>query len=227
MLKSSIVVFFLFLVVTTSFSQELPKGYINLFDGNTLSGWHIFKKPGLIPAWDVQDGAIHLDPTKKEGRGDLVTGFEFEDFDLIFDWKIAVKSSSGLLFMVQETEKNRFSWHTGPEFKIIDNENYPGTLLPKQMSGSLNDLIACPPTFCKPVGEWNTTQIKLKKHKLTIFLNGKNVVNIEVGSSDWNALVYGSKYAAFDQFAKSTSGRIALVDHGGEVWFRNLFIKSL
>ena len=79
MLKSSIVVFYLFLVVTTSFSQELPKGYINLFDGNTLAGWHIFKKPGLIPAWDIQDGAIHLDPTKKEGRGDLVTNFEFED----------------------------------------------------------------------------------------------------------------------------------------------------
>jgi hypothetical protein len=36
MLKSSIVVFFLLFVVSNSFSQELPKGYINLFDGNTL-----------------------------------------------------------------------------------------------------------------------------------------------------------------------------------------------
>ena len=227
MRKSTLFLFSLFFVVKASFTQELPKGYINLFDGNTLTGWHIFKKTGIAPAWDVQDGAIHLDPTKKEGRGDLVTNFEFEDFDLTFDWKIATKSSSGLLFMVQETEKNRFSWHTGPEFKIMDNENYNGTIPPKQMSGSLNDLVACPPNFCKPVGEWNTTQIKLKKRKLSIFLNGKNVVNIEVGSSDWNALVYGSKYATFDQFAKNTSGRIALVDHGGEVWFRNLFIKSL
>lgn len=227
MRTARILLCFIFFFVTTSNAQELPKGFINLFDGNTLYGWHTFKKPGIAPAWDVQDGAIHLDPTKKEGRGDLVTNFEFEDFDLSFDWKIAVKSSSGLLFMVQETEKNRFSWHTGPEFKIIDNENAVGSIPPKQMAGSLNDLVACKPEYCKPAGEWNTTQIKLKKRKLTIFLNGKNVVNIEVGSSDWNALVYGSKYAAYDQFAKNTSGRIALVDHGGEVWFRNLFIKSL
>jgi hypothetical protein len=226
-MKQTTILFILLFGSIPLFSQEVPKGYLNLFDGNTLSGWHLFKKPGVVPAWDVQDGCIHLDPTKKEGRGDLVSNLEFEDFDLLFEWKIANKASSGLLFMVQETEKIKFSWYTGPEYKIIDNTNFPGTLLPKQMAGSLNDLVACPPAYNNPTGEWNTGQIKLKKKKLTMFLNGKNVVNIEVGSSDWNALVYVSKYAALDQFAKNLSGRITLVDHGGEVWFRNLFIKSL
>jgi Domain of Unknown Function (DUF1080) len=91
----------------------------------------------------------------------------------------------------------------------------------------LYDMIPCPPEYIKPTGEWNKTTIRFEKGKLEFIINGKKPVNIVMGSPEWNELIAKSKFATMKDFAKNTKGRIALQDHGGAVWYKNLRIKEL
>ena len=198
-----------------------------LFDGQSLKGWHLFKKKSITPAWVVKDGAIFLDVNgPKDGRGDLVTDEAFGDFEFKFEWKIGAASNSGVIFFVQENEKAGATWHSGPEFQLIDNTGYPDKLNPGQMSASLYDMIPCPTAYIKPTGEWNETVISFKKGKLEFIVNGKTPVSIEVGGAEWNKLINASKFKDMPAFAKITKGHIALQDHGGAVWYRNLMIRT-
>ena len=72
----------------------------------------------------------------------------------------------------------------------------------------------------------NETVISFKKGKLEFIVNGKTPVSIEVGGAEWNKLINASKFKDMPAFAKITKGHIALQDHGGAVWYRNLMIKT-
>jgi hypothetical protein len=215
-------------LVLTSSLRAQNNDWQSLFDGKTTNGWHLFKKPGVTPAWKVQDDAIYLDVNgPKDGRGDLVTDKEFGDFEFEFEWKVAPASNSGVIFFVQESDKFSATWHTGPEYQVIDNTGYPDKLKPVQLSASLYDMIPCPAEYVKPTGEWNKTTISFIKGKLEFIVNGKKPVSITLGSEEWNKLISGSKFVDMKDFAKNTKGHIALQDHGGAVWFKNLRIKSI
>lgn len=225
MKKQWITMALLMVISATGFSQD--GGWQPLFDGKTLQGWHLYKKPGTAPAWSVKDGAIYLDITQKDGRGDLVTDQEYGDFILQFDWKVAPGSNSGVIFLAQEQDPFKASWHTGPEFQVIDNTGYPDKLGAAQMAGSLYDLIPCPPALIRPTGDWNQAEIRLQQGRLEFVLNGQKAVSVLLGSDEWTALINKSKFASMKDFARFRRGRIALQDHNGEVWYRNIRIKSL
>ena len=70
-------------------------GYITLFDGKTLNGWHKNPNPighGTGGKWYVEDGAIvgEQDPPGSGNGGILLTDSEFGDFELLIgmnhDW---------------------------------------------------------------------------------------------------------------------------------------------
>jgi len=216
-----------FTVMIQSPEAQDNTGWIKLSGETGLTGWHLFKQPGINPAWNSVDGVISLDANKKEGRGDIVTDATFGDFELRFDWKVAKGSNSGVIFLVQESDAHGATWHTGPEFQVIDNTGYPDKLDAKQMAASLYDLIPCPVEYIKPTGEWNTTVIKLEKGKLDFFVNGKNAVSTVLWNAAWDNLVAGSKFGTLKYFAKTPTGKIALQDHGGGASYRNIMIKKL
>jgi len=226
-MKALILSLIYFAVMTQSPEAQDTNGWIKLSGENALTGWHLFKKPGTNAAWTSIDGVISLDANKKEGRGDLVTEETFGDFELKFDWKVAKGSNSGIIFLVQESEAHDATWHTGPEFQVIDNTGYPDKLEAKQMAASLYDLIACPVEYIKPTGEWNTTVIKLEKGKLDFIVNGKNAISTTLWNAGWDNLVAGSKFGTLKNFAKSSTGKIAIQDHGGGASYRNISIKKL
>lgn len=203
------------------------QSWTSLFDGQSLSGWHMFKKPGSASAWKVKDGAIYLDIAQKEGRGDLVTDQTFGDFHLQFEWKVAKGSNSGVIFLCREEDPFKSSWHTGPEFQVIDNTGYPDKLDAKQMAGSLYDLIACPTENIRPTGEWNQSEIIFHQGRIEFILNGTKAVSVVVGSEAWKSLIASSKFSTMKDFARFAQGKIALQDHNGEVWYRHIRIKSL
>jgi hypothetical protein len=208
--------------------NEKKQGWTLLFDGITTSGWHAFKKNAIGSAWKVtSEGSLYLDAAEKQGRGDIVSDREFGDFHFTFEWKIAPKGNSGIMFLVQDREPYQATWHTGPEYQLIDDVNYPSSLEPRQLSASLYDLVACPPGLTKPAGEWNSGSIRLEKGNLEMTVNGKTTVSVKLWNDSWKKLVEGSKFVKEKDFAAFPKGRLAIQDHGGEVWLRNLKIKEL
>src|SRR3954469_25139050 len=208
--------------------------WVSLFDGKSTNGWHTYGRTTVGSAWDIDSGALHLSPPKKmkefqnsEG-GDIVTNDDYENFDLKLEWKIAPKGNSGIIFLVQEdTTKYKYTWNTGPEMQVLDNNGHPDAKIIKHRAGDLYDLISSSTETVKPAGQWNEAEIKLNQGKLELFLNGANVVTTTLWDDAWNKLVAGSKFKDMPGFAKSHSGKIALQDHGNEVWYRNIQIKKL
>ena len=82
-------------------------GYISLFDGKTLNGWH--KNPqkighGTGGKWEVKDGAIagEQDPPNSGNGGILLTDRKFGDFELLLEMKPDWGIDSGLFLRAND-----------------------------------------------------------------------------------------------------------------------------
>lgn len=213
--------------------EKTDEGWVSLFDGKTLAGWHNYGKTTVGEAWKVQDGNLYLDTTKKAGwqtaqGGDIVSAEEYENFDLKLEWKIAPGGNSGIIFYVHEdTTKYKYVWNTGPEMQVLDNDLHSDGKIPKHRAGDLYDLISCKTETVKKPGEWNEAEIISKDGKLDFILNGTNVVSTMLWDDAWKKLVAGSKFKEWPDFGIYKKGHIALQDHGNTVWYRNIKIKRL
>lgn len=204
--------------------------WIPLFDGETIDGWHTYGQNMVGQAWEVEDGALHLDASNKQpdGGGDLVTDQAYDDFDLKLEWKISEGGNSGVIFYVHEdTAQYNETWNTGLEMQVVDNEKHPDAKIQKHRAGNLYDLIASSEETVKPAGEWNQAEIISKDGQLELYLNGTKAVTTTLWDGNWKELVAGSKFASMPGFGTYKSGKIALQDHGNDVWFRNIMIKEL
>ncbi|MCU7549031.1 DUF1080 domain-containing protein [Chitinophagaceae bacterium LB-8] len=219
--------------VNTLGNNETDDGWQLLFDGNTTQGWHTYGKASAGSAWKVVDHSLYLDPSYKEkGQtnegGDLVTNEEFEDFHLQVDWKIAPKGNSGIIFYVQEdTTKYKQTWHTGLEMQVLDNVAHKDAQIYKHRAGDLYDLIASSSEAQKPAGEWNHVEIIANDGKLDFILNGVPIVSTTLWNEQWKSLIAQSKFKDMPDFGTFRKGKIALQDHGDQVWYRNIKIKRL
>ena len=110
--------------------------------------------------------------------------------------------------------------------QVLDNENHPDGKFPKHRAGALYDLIAPRVDATKPVGEWNAVRIVLRDGHLEHWLNGEKVVETQMWTPEWDALVAGSKFKDMPDFGKARSGHLALQDHGDRVWYRNIRIRK-
>jgi Domain of Unknown Function (DUF1080) len=212
--------------------EQKAQGWILLFDGLTIQGWHTYGHSTVGSAWTVDAGTIHLDASAKngyqvKGGGDLVTDSVYKDFDLTLEWKISKGGNSGILFDINEDPKYKETWNTGPEMQVLDNDGHSDGKIKKHRAGDLYDLIASSSEPVHSVGSWNQIEIRLHNGKLDLFMNGVNVVSTTMWDDAWWALVKGSKFASMPGFTKTQSGKIALQDHGNDVWYRNIKIKRL
>ena len=208
-------------------------GWVLLFDGKTTKGWHTYGKTSIGKAWKVADGALYLDASNKndwqtsEG-GDIVTDQTFVNFHLKLDWKVAPNGNSGIMFYVQEDpSKYEYAWQTAPEMQVLDNAGHPDAKIIKHRAGDLYDLIASSPETVKPAGEWNHAEIISNNGTLEFYLNGTKVVSTTMWDDSWKTLIAGSKFKDMPGFGTFKSGKIALQDHGDNVWFRNILVKRL
>lgn len=216
--------------VMNSSTKTPPKGWQKLFDGKTTTGWHTYGKTAVGQAWKVSDGALYLDAkNKKEGQGgDLTSNEEYGNFHLKLEWKISKNGNSGIIFFVKEDPiKYPASYNTGLEMQVLDNDGHADGKINKHRSGDLYDLIASSSEPVNPVGEWNKVEIISNNGKLDLKMNGKDIVSTTMWDAQWNKMVAGSKFKTMPGFAIYKSGKIALQDHGNEVWYRNIEIKKL
>ena len=184
---------------------------VSLFDGKSTNGWHSYLKSGP-GAWSVVDGVLQLDPSAP-GQGDLITNDEYENFDLKLEWNIAEGGNSGIIFGVHEDPSLDATYLTGIEMQILDDAKAEDNKLTTHRAGALYDMKA-PSSPAKPAGEWTKVEIKKLNGHLTFWLNGKKVIETQIGSPEWQDMLNKSKFKTWKGFAAYPKGHIALQDHG-------------
>ena len=201
-----------------------PKGFVALFNGKDLNGWKGLVKdpparakmsPDELAAaqakadqrmrdhWRVENGEIVYD-----GKGDnLCTKKDYGDFEMLVDWKIPPKGDSGIYL------------RGSPQVQIWEPHS-PGQFNPVDGSGGLynNEKNSRHPLkFAdKPVGEWNHYRIIMVGQQVHVFLNGELVVNNTTLENYWerDKPIY-------------PFGQIELQNHGGPLWFKNIYIREI
>lgn len=199
--------------------NQPPEGFVALFNGRNLDGWKgLVGSPvtrakmspeelkaaqekadaEMLKHWKVQDGIIVFD-----GKGkNLCTLKDYGDFELYVDWKIEEKGDSGIY--LRGTPQVQI-W----DYKLRDIGS--GGLY-NNKKGPSGPLVLAD----KPVGEWNTFRIRMVGANVTVWLNGKLVVDNVPLENYWQR----------DQPIYST-GSIELQNHGNTLYFRNIFIREL
>ena len=205
-------------------SEEAKQGWTLLFDGKSTNGWKGYKGQEQ-EGWVVHNGELGCKEGDIKKRSDLITVNQYDNYELLIDWKIAPKHNSGIIYRC--TEENGASFESGPEYQLIDDVNYPGKLSDKQLSGANYDMHAPASKVSKPAGEFNTTKIVVNKGHVEHWLNGVKVVEYEFWTPEWEAVKAKSKWKDVKPYGMSKTGHIALQDHGGGVSFKNIKIRKL
>jgi hypothetical protein len=198
-------------------------GWIDLFDGKTTAGWRGYKQADMPAGWKVAGGAL----IRADKAGDIVTVGEFENFELTIDWKIGKGANSGIFYRVVEYPDDTAMWNAAPEYQLIDDTGYPGTLKPTQKTAANYDLQPPGRDATRPAGEWNTTRILVNGSHVEHWLNGVQIVTYEFWTDEWTRLVAASKFKDHPHYGRARKGRIGIQDHGDEAAFRNIRIREL
>ncbi len=193
----------------------------SLFDGTSTSGWRSYRGTGAPAGWEVVNGEL----TRVGAGGDIVTVDEYGDFELELEWKVAPGGNSGIMYRVTETAAN--SYESGPEMQVLDDSGHADGRSRLTSAGSAYGLYPAPAGVVKPAGEWNAVRIVMNGNHVEHWLNGRKVVDYELGSPDWEAKVKASKFAEWPGYGRAARGRIALQDHGDRVAYRNIRIREL
>ena len=193
--------------------RELPWGEA-LFNGNDLTGWAGEKK-----AYVVNDGVLSYKP--ELGGGSLFTEKDYSDFILHFEFKLTPGANNGLAI---RTPFNSWAAYDGMELQIIDNtaEKYKD-LQPWQFHGSAYGVAAAMRGFQKPVGQWNFQEVIAKGRQITVNLNGKTILDVNLDEVSKDGTPDGKEHAGL----KLSTGRIGFLSHEDPLEFRNIRIKEL
>jgi hypothetical protein len=213
-----------------------PRGFTPLFNGADLAGWHgwdIHKEGGrpadvakLAPEerakkvaawtadakkhWSVQSGELVND-----GNGAyLATDREYGDIELLIEYKTVPGADSGVY--LRDTPQVQI-WDSNQKFNPKNPTRKPhlgsGGLFNNAPGSPGRDPLALAD---KPFGQWNSFRIVQVGERTTVYLNGKLVVDFARMENYWDR-----------KSPLPRAGKILLQTHGGEIRWRNLFVREI
>jgi hypothetical protein len=229
---------------------EKKAGYVLLFDGKDKNAsWRHGESGNAASKWTVEDSAMRT----VDEYSFLCTKstLQYSNFEWKIDWKLARGGNSGLFIRVATS-----TYNDGYEYGILDDANggdrnersnnvadrlpdgkgayvkrngsaydmYP-TTRNGQVGGQYYDS-----TFSVPLGQWDKGVVFANGNFIEHWLNGKKVVEFEIGSTEWNARFVKSKWnatAKVGEWARRPTGSLCMQAHGdgADAWFRNIKIR--
>lgn len=212
--------------------ERPPPGFAALFNGKDLTSWwglstenprrwmalpsaELKKKreaslQDIAEHWRVENGELVND-----GRGlYLTTEKNFRDFELLIDYKTVAKADSGIYLkgtpqvQIWDYTKEGGKWARGAD---------------KGSGGLWNNRAGSPgkdPTVLadKPFGQWNHFRIIQCGSRTWVWLNGKQVIN---------GAILENYFDKTGQTPIVPAGPIQLQTHGGEIRWRNIFLREI
>lgn len=210
-----------------------PKGFSPLFNGRNLDGWWGAKteNPAVYMAlppeefqkkrnasladirahWSVENGELVND-----GKGlFLTTDKYYRDFELLLEYRTVPLADSGVY--LRGCPQVQIWDHTNPkEFKNGAQKGSGGLWNNSKGAPGKDPLVFAD----KPFGEWNSMRIIMVGSRVWVWLNGKQTVDGAVMEN-----YYTRKSAR--KLAVPATGPIQLQTHGGEIRWRNLYIREI
>jgi hypothetical protein len=207
--------------------KEKGKGWQLLFDGQNFTNWHGYNMTGIPDCWIIEDGTLTMTTVGGAESQDIITDKKYKNFAFSAEFKLTKSANSGIIFQIEEDSRYKFPYETGPEYQIIDHENWPDKLEDWQICGANYAMYPPKSKPYKPLGEWNHAVIVVNGNHVTHFLNGVIVVEYEKYSEEWKKLRDSGKWASFPDYGKYDEGHISLQNHGTKVMYRNIKIKEI
>jgi len=197
-------------------------GWRSLFDGRNLDAWKGYKTDKVPAGWRIAGGTL-----TKDGRvEDIVSKDEFGNFELEMDWRIGEAGNSGIFY--RGTEEYDHIYWSGPEYQLLDDLKAEDNKTRFTCAGAVYAIFPSPAGHLKPLGDWNAARIVASGAHVEHWLNGTKLVEYELGSPVWEAMVRSSKFAAYPNYGRAARGHIAMQgDHAGALAFRNIRIREL
>jgi len=187
--------------------RELPRKTsreTELFNGKDLHGWEVFG----TELWYVQDGLLICESGPDKGYGYLATREYYNDFELTADFKQDADGNSGIFF---RSFIERGTQISGWQCEVAPPNLHSGGIYESYGRGWLIKPSPENESALK-MGEWNTMRVVVKGDKVTTWLNGTEMIDLE------------------DEKIGRGQGRIALQIHDGggiKVSWKNLNVKKL
>ena len=187
-------------------------------------GWIDLLGPEHAPFWrnmdddldifEIADGMLHIygvtvTPLRYVGY----TGERFGDFDLHLEYRLAPGANSGVFLRKQPGDDSL----RGFEVQVLDDFGQRPT---RHTSGSIYDIMTPMYNMSRPAGEWNSYDISTRGGVVAIYMNGWLVGYTDLGMMKTPLGKFDFAFADLPP-----EGTLALQDHGGEVWYRNIRIR--
>jgi hypothetical protein len=207
-----------------------PAGFKALFNGRDLAGWHGLGHfdPRQLAAMsederskkhaaDLEDARQHWRVEQGELVNDghgvyLTTDAEFRDFDLWIDYKTVPLADSGIYLKATPQVQIWDYTEAGGKWKIGADKGSGGLWNNSPGAPGKDPLVLAD----KPFGQWNRLHIIQMGARTTVYLNDKLVVDHAIQENFWDR-----KRPLFP------TGPLQLQTHGGEIRWRNIFLKEL
>ena len=151
---------------------------------------------------------------------------KFSNFELSFDWKLGPGGNGGVMYRV--TEEYDHPYWSGPEYQLLDDAGHPDGKSRLTAAGSDYALYPSPAGVVKPADQWNSSLIVVQGNHVQHWMNGQKLLEYDLLSPDWLAKVKASKFGAWPNYGRATTGYIAIQgDHNGVLAMRNIKIRVL